>query len=57
MKDYNNILEDTGNRYYPLPDKPWKYYQEWHDVLFMHWPVPVDIVQELLTNGLTVDIF
>jgi uncharacterized protein YqjF (DUF2071 family) len=29
----------------------------WHDLLFLHWEVPVDSLQRLLPHGLTVDTF
>jgi uncharacterized protein len=35
--------------------KPPVGYQSWHDLLFVHWCLPVDVCQRLLPAGLTVD--
>ena len=32
-------------------------YQQWHHLLFLHWPVTPDVVQARLPAGLTVDLF
>jgi len=32
-------------------------YQRWRDLLFLHWPVPPELIQPLLPPGLTVDTF
>lgn len=39
------------------PDDPVVMYQNWHHLLFLHWPVPPEEVQPLLPAGLTVDTF
>jgi uncharacterized protein YqjF (DUF2071 family) len=31
--------------------------QSWRDLLFIHWPVPVDVIQQSLPTELTVDTF
>jgi uncharacterized protein YqjF (DUF2071 family) len=31
--------------------------QSWRDLLFIHWPVPADVIQQALPHGLTVDTF
>jgi uncharacterized protein YqjF (DUF2071 family) len=31
--------------------------QQWHDLLFAHWPVPVTVVQRLVPRQLAVDSF
>jgi uncharacterized protein YqjF (DUF2071 family) len=31
--------------------------QAWRDLLFVHWPVPADVIQEALPAGITVDTF
>lgn len=53
----NNILNSTSHRQYPLPEKPWKQYQQWHENLFMHWKVPALSVEPFLPEGLTLDLF
>ena len=31
--------------------------QKWHDLLFMHWPVPADRLRALIPSGLQIDTF
>ena len=31
--------------------------QKWRDLLFLHWPVPPELLQPLLPPGLTIDTF
>lgn len=57
MVSTRKILAETSHRQYPIPDKPWKYYQEWHDVRMMHWKVPVTLVEALLPEGLVLDTY
>lgn len=47
----------TAHRPFPMPERPWKYYQEWHDVLFGHWRVPVETLQELIPQGIELDLY
>lgn len=30
-------------------------YQSWGDLLFMHWPVPVDLLRPLIPEPLVID--
>jgi uncharacterized protein YqjF (DUF2071 family) len=39
------------HRPWPLPKKPWVMKQVWHDLLFAHWPVPVDDLRRLVPEG------
>jgi uncharacterized protein YqjF (DUF2071 family) len=32
-------------------------YQNWRSLLFMHWPVPVDVMRELVPDSLELDLF
>lgn len=57
MNNIENILRTTSHRPFPLHSGQWKYYQEWHDVLFAHWKVPVKQIEELLPSGLKPDLF
>lgn len=36
---------------------PWMMTQEWHDVLFLHWPVAPDIVREHIPAELKLDLY
>ncbi len=45
------------HRPYPRPASPWVMRQSWHDLLFMHWPVPAGALRPLIPPGLEVDTF
>ena len=47
----------TAHRPWPLPTGPWIIAQSWHDLLFAHWPVPVEALQPLVPACLTLDSF
>jgi uncharacterized protein YqjF (DUF2071 family) len=49
------LLKNTLHRPYELPNGRWRYYQEWNDALFLHWPVPAEIIKKLIPNGLEAD--
>lgn len=51
------ILGETDHRSYPVPEGPWALSMSWHDVLFMHWPVPADWLRPLIPSGLELDTF
>jgi uncharacterized protein len=57
MDSIQSILRDHEHRPFPLPDAPWKFYQEWHDVIFAHWKVPVKQLRPLIPDGLDIDLF
>jgi len=56
MHAAQKILSDTHNRQYPLPDGGWQLYQEWHNVLMLHWKVPLEEIIPLLPAGLEPDL-
>jgi uncharacterized protein YqjF (DUF2071 family) len=39
------------------PPGPVRGYQRWRDLLFVHWPVPVAAVRELVPKGLELDLW
>lgn len=45
------------DRQWPAPDKSWLMRMKWHDLLFLHWPVPVESLKALIPEKLQVDIF
>jgi uncharacterized protein len=54
----NATLAETAHRPWPLPDgKPWLMAQTWDDLLFAHWPVPVEAVRAHVPAALPVDTF
>ncbi len=54
---YEYILQDTAHRPAPLPAGPWLMTQRWEHVLFMHWPVPVQVLRKHIPPSLEIDIF
>ena len=52
-----DILKHTAHRPWPLPGGPWVMKQEWHDLLFAHWTVPVEILRRLIPRALEIDTF
>jgi len=50
-------LQHTEHRPWPLPGSPWRWRQSWCELLFAHWPVPVEAVRALLPDGLEVDSY
>jgi len=57
MKNIRNILRETSNRPFPIPEKNWKYYQEWHNVIFAHWKVNENSLKKLVPAGLNLELF
>lgn len=56
-KDIADILSQTSHRPYPLPSGKWKYYQEWHKVIFAHWRASSKKILPILPEGLELDLF
>jgi uncharacterized protein len=48
---------DHPNRLYPAPARSWLLFMRWHELLFMHWPFPVNAVRPLVPAGLELDTF
>jgi uncharacterized protein len=57
MAATEKILQDTNNRQFPLPEGRWQSYQEWHNVVMLHWRVPLHLIAALLPPGLEPDTF
>src|SRR3954463_8916140 len=55
MNKTDKILADTSHRQYPLPQKKWKYFQEWHNTLFFHWEIPPNLIENYIPEGLELD--
>ncbi len=41
----------------PVSGTPWLFRMRWVDLLFMHWPVPADVLRPLIPPGLELDTF
>ncbi|MBM7694645.1 uncharacterized protein YqjF (DUF2071 family) [Peribacillus deserti] len=50
-------FKQIDHRPYPLPPSTWLMKQEWNDLLFLHWPVPVEILREKVPKRLDLDLF
>ena len=37
--------------------RPWSVFMRWHELLFMHWPVPAESLRRLIPDGLELDTF
>jgi uncharacterized protein len=51
------ILSRTEHRPYPVPTGPWALFMSWHDLLFMHWPVPENALRPWIPPTLVLDTF
>ena len=51
------ILKSGEHRPYPLSTGPWVLSMRWHDLLFMHWPVPESALRPLIPPALGLDTF
>ena len=50
-----DILRYTDQRPFPYPTRKWKYYQEWNDVVFLHWKVDINHLKELIPKDIEID--
>lgn len=51
------ILSTTGHRPWKIPNGNWKFYQEWNNVIFMHWQVELNELMEFVPKELEIDLF
>jgi uncharacterized protein YqjF (DUF2071 family) len=52
-----NLLKSIQHRPWPLPNAPWIMAQTWHDLLFAHWPIPVEALRFSIPSALEIDTF
>ncbi len=57
MSAMDKVLDRTEHRPYPIPGGPWVLAMSWHDLLFMHWPVPAKALRPLIPGSLRLDTF
>ena len=55
--DADEVLRTVSHRPLPLPRRPWAMQQRWNDLLFAHWPVPTQAIEQTLPPGLLADTF
>lgn len=51
------ILSRTEHRPNPVPTGPWALFMGWHDLLFMHWPLPENVLRPLIPPTLGLATF
>jgi uncharacterized protein len=51
------MLVDTSHRPWPMPRRPWILGMQWHDLLFMHWPISADAIRSYIPPALPIDRF
>jgi uncharacterized protein YqjF (DUF2071 family) len=51
------MLTETSHRPWELPRRPWVLAMRWHDLLFMHWPVPCAALRASIPPSLVIDTF
>lgn len=54
---FANLLKQVAHRPWPLPAGPWVMTQVWYDLLFAHWPVPLDALRRVIPPQLELDTF
>ncbi len=50
-------LQHTDHRPWPLPKTPWSMAQRWSELLFAHWPVPLELLRAEIPDVLQIDTF
>lgn len=50
-----SIVKINAHRPWPLPRGPWVMTQQWLDLLFAHWPIPVEMMRALVPPQLKVE--
>src|SRR5919202_1981641 len=50
-------LPNAAHRPWPLPPRPWVLAMQWHDLLFMHGPVPPALLRPLIPPALELETF
>lgn len=50
-----NIVD--AYRPYPAPTAPFVMHQAWHNLLFMHWRIPVEVMRRVVPPALPLDTF
>jgi uncharacterized protein len=51
------ITRVVEHRPWPLPKDPWIMTQDWDDLLFIHWAVPVEAMRQIVPSVLPLDTF
>ncbi|QJD83203.1 YqjF family protein [Cohnella herbarum] len=46
----------SDHRPWPVPSKPWRMKQIWHNLLFAHWPIAVEKLRPFIPSPLKLDV-
>jgi len=50
------IIKNNKHRPWKIPNKKWKYYQEWNNAIFLHWKVDYNELKKFVPNELEIDL-
>ena len=53
--DSRGPFSRTDHRPFPLPTEPWRWRQTWHNLLFVHWPVPASVLRAHIPAPVSID--
>jgi uncharacterized protein YqjF (DUF2071 family) len=53
----SRVLREIAHRPWPLPPGHWIMEQNWHDLLFAHWPVSFELLRAQIPAQLDIDTF
>jgi uncharacterized protein YqjF (DUF2071 family) len=48
---------EASSRPWPKSQRPWVMEQVWHDLLFIHWPISVELLRPLIPRRLSLDTY
>ena len=51
------ILKTIEHRPWELPNKNWRFYQEWNNAVFLHWKVDINELDKFVPKELEIDLF
>jgi uncharacterized protein YqjF (DUF2071 family) len=52
-----SVLQQVGHRPWPLPEQAWFMAQTWENLLFAHWPVPIESLRTVVPDAIPIDRF
>jgi uncharacterized protein YqjF (DUF2071 family) len=52
-----DILQEVDHRPWAMPSGFWHVTQQWHEVLFAHWPIDLKVLRPHVPMGLEIDTF
>ncbi|KAA1243670.1 YqjF family protein [Aquimarina sp. RZ0] len=53
----NEIINTTKHRPWEIPARNWSFYQEWNQVIFLHWKVEYQELRKIIPDHLQIDLF